>query len=183
MPSPTSVSNFVVGCRGVGEIRFLKPVDLTEILARDRAARSAHPSSSNTSSGGGGSSSSDAPIFLEDSVLFTKWIRFSPQNIEVFPDQVFAAPGDLPRDKQGDSQKSCSLSILVKPPVGSDLNQPARISLERCWPLRRGNRTPVTDPTDPLMRQHIEKLRGLSGTRFIDFSVEDGTWTFEVAHF
>ncbi|SCZ98789.1 BZ3500_MvSof-1268-A1-R1_Chr3-1g05622 [Microbotryum saponariae] len=70
-----------------------------------------------------------------------------------------------------------------KPEVGQGLNVPATITLEKCWPLDKATRNPIKDPKHPKLSQHIKRLRGLEGTRYIDFSPEDGVWKFAVESF
>lgn len=121
-----SVNGFVVGQRGVGQIKFLKPVDLTDIQLDN---------------------------------LFTDYINFAPNQVIVYPD------------------------VTRKVPPGSGLNQPAEIVLERCWPVSRSTRLPITDPTNERFKQHINRLKTLEGTEFVDFINETGTWIFRVDHF
>ncbi len=70
-----------------------------------------------------------------------------------------------------------------KMPVGEGLNQPATISLEKCWALDRATRAPIKDPNHPRYKQHINKLRNREDCEFVDFDPATGTWTFRVEHF
>ncbi|KAG0199390.1 hypothetical protein BGX28_007343 [Mortierella sp. GBA30] len=71
-----------------------------------------------------------------------------------------------------------------KPPRGQGLNVPALISLEQCWPLDRTSREPIKfDKSSPMYAQHMKRLRRQADTTFVDFTIENGTWTFRVEHF
>ncbi|KAF9586183.1 hypothetical protein BGW38_008808 [Lunasporangiospora selenospora] len=71
-----------------------------------------------------------------------------------------------------------------KPPRGQGLNVPAMISLERCWPLDKSTLEPIRfDKSSPQYNQHMKRLRRQRETEFVDFNLENGTWTFKVEHF
>ncbi|KAG0094807.1 hypothetical protein BGZ93_006756 [Podila epicladia] len=71
-----------------------------------------------------------------------------------------------------------------KPPRGQGLNVPAIISLERCWPLDKTTQKPMTfDTHSPMYAKHLKRLKRQSETTFIDFTTDNGTWTFRVEHF
>ncbi|KAF9212326.1 hypothetical protein BGZ59_006911 [Podila verticillata] len=71
-----------------------------------------------------------------------------------------------------------------KPPRGQGLNVPAIISLERCWPLDKTTQKPmVFDSNSPMYAKHLKRLKRQSETTFIDFTTDNGTWTFRVEHF
>lgn len=137
-----SVPNFVVGQRGVGQIRFLKPVDLTD-------------------------------VDLDE--LFVRYIQFEPNRVTIYPEDLFSSEDS--DDTAGGKKKH------KKPAIGKGFNVPAQIRLERCWPLSRSSRESITDPSSPRFVQHVERLREVPETRFIDFITETGTWAFEVDHF
>lgn len=61
-----------------------------------------------------------------------------------------------------------------KPPVGRGLNVPAQISLENSWPRGKDKRT---------LDKHIERLKRIEGTKFENYDVNTGVWTFSVEHF
>jgi len=69
-----------------------------------------------------------------------------------------------------------------KPPRGSGLNVPARISLENCFSKDKATKQPVTDPNDARYARHIKRVKNIPETEFISFT-DDGTWTFKVNHF
>lgn len=71
-----------------------------------------------------------------------------------------------------------------KPPRGQGLNVPAIISLERCWPLDKTTQKPmIFDTNSPMYAKHLKRLKRQSETTFIDFTTDNGTWTFRVEHF
>jgi len=71
-----------------------------------------------------------------------------------------------------------------KPERGKGLNVPALISLERCWPVDRSTREPIiVDKNSPAFANHVKRLKRQSETEFLDFSADNGTWTFKVRHF
>lgn len=70
-----------------------------------------------------------------------------------------------------------------KPPMGKGLNVPAQISLEQSWPRARDKRTRVQDTTGARFAKHIERLKKIENTTFIDYDPESGVWTFAVEHF
>ena len=68
-------------------------------------------------------------------------------------------------------------------PPGMGLNVPATITLEKCWPLSKETRQPIIDPDNPRFQQHIQKLRKMPNTEFIDYMADNGVWIFRVQHF
>ncbi|GAA6048227.1 hypothetical protein JCM3770_006491 [Rhodotorula araucariae] len=124
-----SVPDLVVGRVGYGEVRFMRPVDLTTLPSVDE--------------------------------LLGGLVRLEDRNATVYPDGEEA----------------------TKPPPGEGLNVPATITLEKCFPLDKATRQPITDKEHPRIAQHIKRLRNLEGTEFVDFDAETGTWTFEVPEF
>jgi nuclear pore complex protein Nup98-Nup96 len=123
-----AVTNLTIGQRGVGQIRFLRPVDLTGL---------------------------DLDAILDHLVVF------GPSQVVVYPED------DFPE----------------RPPTGTGLNQPSEVRLERCWPTSRSSRDPITEMGGERMRRHIERLKAVQGTHFVDFVPETGTWVFTVDHF
>ncbi|KAG0348000.1 hypothetical protein BG004_006376 [Podila humilis] len=72
----------------------------------------------------------------------------------------------------------------IKAPRGQGLNVPAIISLENCWPVDKTTQKPLKfDSHSPMYQKHVKRLRRQPETTFIDFTVEEGTWTFRVEHF
>lgn len=72
---------------------------------------------------------------------------------------------------------------VPKAKQGEALNQPAEVSLERCWPLDKATRQPLKDASHPRVKQHIAKLQKKGETKFVEFEPQGGVWTFEVDHF
>lgn len=70
-----------------------------------------------------------------------------------------------------------------KPPVGHGLNVPSVISLLNSWPRGKDKRTPTGDKSGPRLKKHIDRLQKVSGTHFVSYEKETGTWTFAVDHF
>ena len=128
----SAVSNFTVGARGIGQVRFLEPVDLTKLNTED---------------------------------IFGRIVRFESCLVSVYPEEEF------PEGEGG------------KPDVGSGLNLPAEIRLERCWAPSKASREPIKDMNDARLKAHIERLRSTEETTFIDYYPETGTWIFQVEHF
>ncbi|KAF3359884.1 hypothetical protein VdG1_04959 [Verticillium dahliae VDG1] len=67
-----------------------------------------------------------------------------------------------------------------KPPVGKGLNVPATISLDQSWPRGRDKR-PTMD--QKRLNKHIERLKKIPDTTFVDYNSETGVWKFSVEHF
>lgn len=180
-----AVSGFVVGQHGIGQVSFLEPVDLTSVLINNEKEQP------------GNKFYSPEECMRR---LFTLFVQFEPGKVTVYPQEHFSETPKRPNEPNGGSSVSMldtSLSptisigtsddekkIGVKPGIGQGLNTKARIRLDRCWPLSRSTRQPITDPTSPAYQAHLEKLRsGVPGTKFVEFVAESGTWVFEVEHF
>ncbi|KAM0272535.1 hypothetical protein ACHAQH_008695 [Verticillium albo-atrum] len=67
-----------------------------------------------------------------------------------------------------------------KPPVGKGLNVPATISLDQSWPRGRDKR-PSAD--QKRLNKHIERLKKIPDTTFVDYNSDTGVWKFSVEHF
>ena len=63
------------------------------------------------------------------------------------------------------------------------LNLTAEIRLDRCWCLNKADRQPIKDMGDSRLQAHIERLKKMENTQFIDYQPETGTWIFRVDHF
>ncbi|SZF00802.1 unnamed protein product [Blumeria hordei] len=70
-----------------------------------------------------------------------------------------------------------------KPPVGRGLNVPSTITLENSWPRKKDKKTPLTDQSGVRLQKHIEKLKKVPDTEFVNYEKATGTWTFMVPHF
>ncbi|ORY77281.1 nucleoporin autopeptidase-domain-containing protein [Protomyces lactucae-debilis] len=81
--------------------------------------------------------------------------------------------------------KMCSVYPVeeMKPAVGKGLNVPATITLEQCYPLSRDKRQPIRDKMHPRFQQHVDRLKRMSETEFVDYLADSGTWIFKVEHF
>lgn len=72
---------------------------------------------------------------------------------------------------------------LPKPPPGKGLNVPSIISLEDCFPQYKDTRGPVKDPEHPRYIAHLNRLKSIKDTEFVDYLATEGIWTFKVQHF
>lgn len=83
--------------------------------------------------------------------------------------------------------KECSVypdsEDVDKPPPGSGLNVKARLTLERCWAVDRATREPIKDEKNAAVGKHLKKLKNMKDTKFVDFDMASGKWTFIVDHF
>uniref|UniRef100_A0A915EBH8 Peptidase S59 domain-containing protein n=1 Tax=Ditylenchus dipsaci TaxID=166011 RepID=A0A915EBH8_9BILA len=72
-----------------------------------------------------------------------------------------------------------------KPEVGSELNRPAEVSLERVWPV--GKDKQIIKDSDELaklkFREKLERICLKMGATFKDYQPATGTWQFSVPHF
>ncbi|KAJ3053912.1 hypothetical protein HK097_003102 [Rhizophlyctis rosea] len=127
------VQDFTVKLKGVGQVRFLEPVDLLQV----------------------------SPTGTIDGIrqIPGKIIILEPKRITVYPDE----------DK--------------KDPEGAGVNRPAEVQLEKCWPLDRVTKQPITDATDPRVDKHARKLEVMQDTEWLGYKPETGTWKFRVQHF
>lgn len=71
----------------------------------------------------------------------------------------------------------------LKPPAGKGLNVPATVTLENCFPLSKDKREPIRDPNHPRFQQHVDRLKRMSETTFVDYLADSGTWIFQVKQF
>lgn len=72
---------------------------------------------------------------------------------------------------------------VQKPPRGQGLNVPSIITLENSWPRAHGGATEVLEKKGPRFDKHINRLKRIPETRFIDYDRNNGAWTFEVEHY
>ncbi|KAG0265272.1 hypothetical protein BG011_005143 [Mortierella polycephala] len=71
-----------------------------------------------------------------------------------------------------------------KPPRGQGLNVPAIISLEQCWPKAKGRLgLEKFERNSPQYADYVKRLKRMTDTTFLDFTTDNGTWTFRVEHF
>lgn len=69
-----------------------------------------------------------------------------------------------------------------KPPVGHGLNVPSEITLEQSWPRAKDRKTPLKGGGRHYNR-HVNKLKTIANTTFIDYNADTGVWKFRVEHF
>ncbi|TLS28835.1 hypothetical protein PpBr36_00305 [Pyricularia pennisetigena] len=85
--------------------------------------------------------------------IFVELVQFSPRSCTVYPNPA------------------------KKPAMGKGLNVPAEITLENSWP--RGREKPGSRGH----QKHIERLKRIPDTEFVDYNAETGIWVFRVEHF
>jgi len=69
-----------------------------------------------------------------------------------------------------------------KPPMGQGLNVPSTIVLENSWPRDGKN---VADPSriQRHLFRHVDRLKRIPNTEFVNYDKTQGIWTFRVSHF
>lgn len=70
--------------------------------------------------------------------------------------------------------------IEEKPAPGEGINVRARITLMKAYPLNKSTRSPITQPDHPLVKRHIDKLKGIPGTKFESYDPVSGKYVFVV---
>ncbi len=70
-----------------------------------------------------------------------------------------------------------------KPPLGQGLNVPSTIYLENSWPRQKDRKTPSHERSGPRFNKHVDRLRKVTGTEFVRYEKDTGTWVFKVPHF
>ncbi|CAF1110950.1 unnamed protein product [Didymodactylos carnosus] len=73
-----------------------------------------------------------------------------------------------------------------KPPVGEELNVLARITLLGVYPTDRSTRDQIIDPERINAMNYKDYLKDITKKfdgEFVDYSADDGAWTFTVNHF
>ncbi|EMR09966.1 hypothetical protein PNEG_01724 [Pneumocystis murina B123] len=98
---------------------------------------------------------------------------------------TFEALEDIPGTIIIFDEKVCTVypDESLKPPLGCGINVPAIITLERCWPFSKEKREPITDPNHSRFQQHLDRLKRMKETEFIDYIADTGAWIFKVNHF
>ncbi|KAF9883061.1 hypothetical protein FE257_004140 [Aspergillus nanangensis] len=71
----------------------------------------------------------------------------------------------------------------MKPPRGKGLNVPSILRIENSWPRGRDKKSPSPLTSGPLFEKHVDRLRKVHNTEFIDYQKGTGTWVFKVPHF
>lgn len=73
-----------------------------------------------------------------------------------------------------------------KPPVGTELNRKAQITLDQVWPHDKTRHEPIKDKERLDALDYESKLRSVCDkhdTRFLEYRPETGSWVFRVDHF
>ena len=70
-----------------------------------------------------------------------------------------------------------------KPLLGKGLNVPSTIYLENSWPRQKNRKTPLYEKSGPRFEKHVDRLRKVTGTEFVRYETDTGTWVFKVPHF
>lgn len=73
-----------------------------------------------------------------------------------------------------------------KPPVGTELNRKAQITLDQVWPHDKTLHEPIKDRERLDAMDYEGKLRSVCDkhdTRFVEYRPETGSWVFKVDHF
>jgi len=122
----SKVSGFVVGRKGIGEIRFEVPVDLTSVPLDD---------------------------------IIDNIVQLTTRSATVY-----------------------AISSK-KPPMGKGLNVPSTISLANSWPRKSDRKTPSGEKSGARFKKHIERLKRVPDTTFVNYDKDTGVWTFKVEHF
>jgi nuclear pore complex protein Nup98-Nup96 len=65
-------------------------------------------------------------------------------------------------------------TCLPKPPMGTQLNHPSRVTLLNSWPRNKAGKKDV---------KHLERLKRVAGTTFESYNAANGGWIFTVPHF
>lgn len=65
-------------------------------------------------------------------------------------------------------------TCLPKPPMGTALNHPSRVTLLNSWPRNKAGKKDA---------KHLERLKRVAGTTFESYDASNGGWIFTVPHF
>ncbi|KAF2400747.1 hypothetical protein EJ06DRAFT_581814 [Trichodelitschia bisporula] len=74
-------------------------------------------------------------------------------------------------------------SPVPKPPVGKGLNVPSTITLDNSWPRSKAGRLPVQEKKGARFEKHIERLKRVPDTEYVNYDTSTGQWTFKVEHY
>ncbi|KAK2787194.1 hypothetical protein FQN53_005618 [Emmonsiellopsis sp. PD_33] len=111
---------------------------------------------------GCGSVTFDEPVDLTTvdlDGLFDKIVKISTRSITVYPEDV------------------------TKPPMGKGLNVPSTLRIENSWARGRDKRVSPTLTSGIYFDKHLERLKRVGNTEFVDYEKLTGTWVFRVPHF
>ncbi|GMG32474.1 unnamed protein product [Ambrosiozyma monospora] len=95
----------------------------------------------------------------EWSLLLGKCIQFKSRLLLVYPDG------------------------FEKPSIGNGLNVPATVVIEKCFPIDKSTKEPVTDPNSQEMIDFVKKMKEIKGMQFLNYEPTTGSYTFSVQHF
>ena len=70
-----------------------------------------------------------------------------------------------------------------KPPQGVGLNVHSIVTLENSWPRARAGRLPVHEDKGARFEKHLDRLKRVENTKFVDYNSQSGEWTFTVDHY
>lgn len=73
-----------------------------------------------------------------------------------------------------------------KPPIGTELNRKAQVTLDQVWPFDKTRHEPIKDPERLELMNYEAKLRRSCNSRnakFLEYRVESGSCVFKVDHF
>lgn len=73
-----------------------------------------------------------------------------------------------------------------KPPIGTELNRKAQVTLDQVWPHDKTLHASITDKARLEEMDYEGKLRDVCAkhdTRFVEYRPETGSWVFKVDHF
>lgn len=74
----------------------------------------------------------------------------------------------------------------IKPPVGTGLNRPAQVTLDRIWPRNKEDGKLITKPDEIMAVNFSENLRKVCdrmSSKFVEYRPDSGSWVFMVDHF
>lgn len=72
---------------------------------------------------------------------------------------------------------------VPKPAVGKGLNMPSTITLENSWPRKNAGRLQVLNKSGYHFEKHLDRLKRVTGTEFVNYDADTGTWVFKVPHY
>jgi nuclear pore complex protein Nup98-Nup96 len=74
-------------------------------------------------------------------------------------------------------------STVAKPPRGQGLNVPSIITLANSWPRSNAGATEVLEKKGLRFDKHVNRLKRIEGTEFVNYNSNTGEWTFKVQHY
>ena len=73
--------------------------------------------------------------------------------------------------------------MATKPARGQALNVPSLLRIHNCWPRGKIGKPDSSLAHGKSLERHLEKLRKVTDTHFINYDLATGTWLFGVDHF